>query len=220
MPTGIAIAALTELAAAQDAEAARRALSRARFSLGDEAAALEGLMQQLCERAEELSTMRRLAGSDVLTGAANRRTFSRALARELARLERGGRGPGVLLFDLDGLKQINDQLGHAAGDEAIVRAVAALEYAVRGTDIVARFGGDELAVLLPEASEDGVRQAAERMRDQIEMQDVQGRPLRISVGWAFAGRRGMDADTLMAFADSRLYADKRGRRGERMLGVA
>ncbi len=220
MPTGIAIAALAELAAAQDAETARRALSRARFTLGEEAAALEGLMQQLCDRAEELSTMRRLAGSDVLTGAANRRTFSRALARELARLDRGGRGPGVLLFDLDGLKQINDELGHAAGDDAIIRAVAALECAVRGTDIVARFGGDELAVLLPEVGEESVRQVAERFRAQVESHDVRGRPLRISVGWAYAGRRGMDAETLMAFADSRLYADKRSRRGERILDVA
>lgn len=220
MPTGIAIAALTELAAAEDAETARRALSRARFTLGDEAAALEGLMQQLCQRAEELGTMRRLAGSDVLTGAANRRTFARALARELARLDRGGRGPGVLLFDLDGLKQINDQLGHAAGDEAIIRAVAALECAVRGTDIVARFGGDELAVLLPEAGEEGVRQAAERMRDQVESHDVRGRALRVSVGWAFASRRGMDADTLLAFADSRLYADKRARRHAHVRDVA
>ncbi|MEC7525676.1 MAG: GGDEF domain-containing protein [Myxococcota bacterium] len=202
--------ALTALASAEDPTLAREALRQARQALGEDAARYEPLMELLCRRATELARLRRLAGSDELTGLANRRAFNLALDRERARFERGSAGPAVVLIDLDGMKAINDELGHAAGDEALQHTAEALLEAVRASDLVARLGGDELALLLPETTAQGARAVAERARRFIEQRSVRGRPLRASVGWAVTSRR--DPEALLATADARLYADKRRRR--------
>ncbi|RZO52303.1 MAG: GGDEF domain-containing protein [Sandaracinaceae bacterium] len=202
--------ALTALACAEDPTVAREALKAARRALGEEAARYEPLMELLCRRATELARLRRLAGSDELTGLANRRAFKLALDRERARLERGGIGPAVVLIDLDDMKSINDDLGHAAGDEALQHVAEALQEAVRGSDLVARLGGDELALLLPETCAQGARAVAERARRFVEARSVRGRPLRTSVGWAVASPD--EPDALLQTADARLYADKRRRR--------
>ncbi|HJL18138.1 MAG TPA: GGDEF domain-containing protein [Sandaracinaceae bacterium LLY-WYZ-13_1] len=207
-----ALTALTRLASAEDPHQARAALGEARRALGADAGPYEELLELMCRRATELSRLRHMAGTDELTGAANRRAFGEALSREMARLARGGRGPGVVLLDLDGLKVINDRHGHAVGDAAIAATAEALRSGVRGSDLVARLGGDEFAVLVPEASEEAVRAVAARLRRMVERCAVGGRSLRVSVGWAVAERMGEGADELLAFADARLYADKGRRR--------
>lgn len=207
--------ALTALASATDPNEARRALHDCRTALGPEADSYAPLMELLCVRAAELARLRRLAGTDELTGLANRRAFASGLQREVARLERGGQPFGVLLLDLDGLKARNDSLGHAAGDRAIQAAAEAMCDALRATDLPARLGGDELAVLLAETDRTGVEAAAERVRRAIEARVVDGVPLRVSVGAAAADRLGASGEELVGLADMRLYRDKRSRKGRR-----
>lgn len=211
MTNAPAIAALAELAAAEDAAAAMRIVTRARETLGEQMTPLVPVIRELLRRVSEIDRLRRQVGVDELTGAANRRAFEQALTRELARTGRGAGGPSVLLFDLDSLKQLNDEHGHQAGDTAIKATVDALQFAVRATDVVARLGGDEFAVLLPETDAEAAQSVAQRLRGLVELQVVHGRSLRVSVGWASAERR-VDPAVLLSRADSRLYADKRARR--------
>jgi diguanylate cyclase (GGDEF)-like protein len=153
-----------------------------------------------------------MAGRDPLTGVANRRTFSDALARELARHARTGQGVAVILLDLDGLKWINDTHGHAAGDAAIVSVARACEALLRTTDLVARLGGDEFVVLLSDVDEGGARVVARRVQAGIEKAVVAGSELRVSVGIAVAEAHGAKSEDLLAEADRQLYVDKRGRK--------
>lgn len=215
MRTFHAADALTALAAAEDPNQAIVALRAAEAVLGSDGGRFRPLMVVLCQRAVELSRLRRLAGEDELTGVANRRGFRRALDREIARLSRGGHRFAVLLLDLDGLKLINDAHGHQAGDRAIVGAVEAIGEAIRATDLCARLGGDELAVLLPEIDREGIAATAERVRDAVERRRVAGAPLRISLGWAVAETGGVTGDELLGLADLRLYSDKHRRRSTR-----
>ncbi|MGF1469881.1 MAG: GGDEF domain-containing protein [Sandaracinaceae bacterium] len=210
-PSAEALAALSQLAAAEDVGAARHALRAARSALGPSAEAYAPFLEQLCQRAAELARLRHLAGCDELTGLANRRTFRQALDRELARFRRTGDLPSVVLLDLDGLKEINDRHGHARGDEAIERVSGTLTATVRATDLAARIGGDEFAVLLPATDAFQAMRAGERVRAAVEAQRVAGVALRISIGVATA-TEVVGADHLLAQADQRLYGDKARRR--------
>ncbi|MGE0787372.1 MAG: GGDEF domain-containing protein [Sandaracinaceae bacterium] len=206
--------ALSALAAAADAREARIAWREASRTLGPELEEYRPLLELLCSRAAELSRLRRLAGTDELTGLPNRRAFRESLDREVARLARGGHPFAVVMLDLDGLKQLNDEHGHAAGDRALQLAADALSRALRASDLPSRLGGDEMAVLLPETGREGARIVAERMRHAIEGCTVEGRALRVSLGIAVAERMGTGADELVALADMRLYRDKRSRKSK------
>src|SRR5205823_7996192 len=98
---------------------------------------------------------RRLARTDPLTGAANGRTFYETAATEARRAQRSGRPLTLAYLDLDNFKQLNDHLGHAAGDEALVEVVKSLQPALRVADLLARLGGDEFALLLPDTAAEG-----------------------------------------------------------------
>jgi diguanylate cyclase (GGDEF)-like protein len=156
--------------------------------------------------------------SDPLTGLANRRAFDAALAHAVKSAGRGRRNFALLHIDLDYFKQVNDTLGHAAGDMVLVQAAQVLRDEVRRADHVARVGGDEFMILLRGPVDLAKIEAlAERLIARIEEPVVlEGAPCRISasIGVAVAeGCRSEDATALLAAADSALYQSKRAGRG-------
>jgi diguanylate cyclase (GGDEF)-like protein len=214
MLTKQVIEALTAAASAATRRDSDRALACARDLLGAQAAACEPLLSELARRSEELHQLRDLAGRDPLTGAANRRTFEEELTREVARHRRTREAFAVILIDVDDLKQRNDRHGHQAGDSALTALVQAAMRTVRETDVVARIGGDEFAVLLPGSNHAGASILAARLREAVEQCEVDGGALRVSVGIAAAEHGRSAADVIVKSADLDLYKDKEHRKRE------
>ncbi len=165
-------------------------------------------IQQLHEQVEAAAT------TDQLTGLHNRRFVMETLDREIARARRGGDPLAVIMADVDGLKQINDRLGHGGGDHAIRHIATALTEAVRHSDYTARFGGDEFVAVLPGCPEDLLAAILERMR-VAAARYPNGEPsaTTVSAGGAML-RAGDDTATLLARADDALYAAKRAGRNQ------
>lgn len=162
--------------------------------------------------AEQRAELERIAMRDGLTGLLNRRSFDHQIELEMRRADRLGYPLAVLMLDLDGFKRINDTHGHQAGDDALVRAAAALRAAVRDVDIVARYGGDEFTVIQPGSDLEAALVAGTRIRAAIEglgivIDPPSGTLLRASVGVA-AWRPGQDPGALVAAADAALYRAK------------
>lgn len=152
----------------------------------------------------------KLAALDQLTGLYNRRSGEQRLAEEITRAGRYGRPLTVLLIDLDGLKQINDKLGHAGGDLLLKSFSERLQKAIRGSDLAARLGGDEFMVLLPECHAEEVGHVLSRVEGlELEYDGVKI-SCRFSRGWTDY-KRGESPAELMKRADQALYADKRAR---------
>lgn len=143
--------------------------------------------------------------SDALTALGNRRAFERAVEREDARCERFGHQAGVLILDLDGLKDVNDRDGHAAGDRLIQSAARALRSSVRSADQAFRIGGDEFAVVLPEITSGQLAHVADRVRDELRDAGVAA-----SIGAAIRGRDDQLLDAV-GRADDAMYEAKRRR---------
>lgn len=152
-----------------------------------------------------------LATTDALTGLKNARAFHERLGAELARAERSGTPLGLVLLDLDHLKEINDRLGHAAGNQALAQVGRQLARSVRRADTACRVGGDELAVICPEADSEELHRIAERIRTLLAQVPLAGEPLTVSVGTALH-RPGGTSDQLFIAADGALYQAKRGGR--------
>ena len=147
--------------------------------------------------------------TDGLTGIANRRAFDARLDEEIQRAARFGHAMALVLLDIDGLKRMNDTRGHVQGD-ALVRAVASvLREQARGIDLVARIGGDEFAVIVPEADRGGADALAQRLARTVSARQVDGAPLRVSMGVAVYPEDGATPPALIAQADHLMYADKR-----------
>jgi diguanylate cyclase (GGDEF)-like protein/putative nucleotidyltransferase with HDIG domain len=144
----------------------------------------------------------RASRSDPLTGSLNRRGFGERLDGELDRAERSGRPFALVLLDLDCFKNVNDEHGHAAGDELLIWVARTLEGAVRPMDSVGRLGGDEFAVLLSGAGSAELAEMRERIRAAV------GERAPASVGGACFPADGADADEMLSSADAELYAGK------------
>ena len=151
--------------------------------------------------------VRRLASSDPLTGLANYRRIIDTLGNEIERTKRTGRPFSLLLFDLDGLKRINDEYGHAVGSRAICRVADALRLNSRAVDTAGRYGGDEFALILPETEQDAAREVARRICDAIARQEGIPRATA-SAGAAVYPRDGESVLALVASADRALYEAK------------
>lgn len=150
-----------------------------------------------------------LARKDELTELGNRRAFSEALDREVARSRRGQRRLSVVVGDLDNFKEINDRHGHAAGDDALCLAADAVRQIARQADACFRWGGDEFAILLPEADREQAQGVAERLQSAIgDLTPPEGQPgLGITCGIAeLSGTQA--ADSLIAEADGDLLSRK------------
>jgi diguanylate cyclase len=150
----------------------------------------------------------KLAALDQLTGLYNRRSGEQRLAEEISRAVRHERPLTVLLMDLDGLKQINDRLGHAAGDLVLKGFAERLQRAIRGSDLAVRLGGDEFMVLLPECRADEVRHVVARVEGLEVQHGVEKIACRFSRGWTDY-RAGETSEELLKRADEALYANKR-----------
>lgn len=173
-----------------------------------EISALRGKVAQLQERVEQLDL---LAHEDSLVGLPNRRGFIRALERLLDRMDRYDEQGAVLFVDLDGLKAINDTLGHQAGDEALIQVSRLLVGGVRKSDLVARIGGDEFAILLGHSTEDSARDAAHRLIETIAASEFthcgQTLPLSVAIG-ASAVHADDTPEAALARADEEMYRRK------------
>ena len=151
--------------------------------------------------------LRRQAASDPLTGLANYRRLIEVLDMEINRSQRTGRGFALLLFDLDGLKLINDRHGHLTGSQALCR-VADVLFFCREIDTAARYGGDEFALVLPETEAEAADLVARRTCDSVA-DDGKVPRLSVSVGVALYPRDGERIDILLGAADAAMYSMKR-----------
>jgi diguanylate cyclase (GGDEF)-like protein len=150
-------------------------------------------------------SLQHLADHDPLTGLANRAVFTEALRQACGR----SAPVAVLFLDLDGFKQINDRLGHTAGDEVLVRVADALRGAVRdGRDLPCRLAGDEFVILFVDADLPAAQTVAERLLDLLTgLHCADGTPIRGSVG--IAAGRGVEPQQVVAAADAAMYSAKR-----------
>jgi diguanylate cyclase (GGDEF)-like protein/PAS domain S-box-containing protein len=154
--------------------------------------------------------LRHQASSDSLTGLANHRRLFEVLHAEICRSQRSGREFCLALLDLDGLKQINDQFSHQAGDRALCRLGQILKDSCRSIDTAARHGGDEFALVLPETNGAAAILLARRICELLE-RETEEPALSVSVGIATYPRDADTIGTLIAAADRALYAMKDGR---------
>ncbi|HUN79396.1 MAG TPA: EAL domain-containing protein [Solirubrobacteraceae bacterium] len=172
-------------------------------------------IEDITSRRRYESRLRHMADHDSLTGLLNRRAFEQRLHDQLRRGERYGHDGAVLVLDLDAFKEVNDTLGHGAGDELIVRVAAALATRVRDSDVLARLGGDEFAILMPR----GGRLEAERLAEAL-LQTVRGeraargpggreRPMTASIGIApLGGAVALSPEEALINADLAMYDAK------------
>ena len=160
-----------------------------------------------------------LSVTDDLTGLYNSRYLKQVLHRESKRASRSGRPLSLLFIDLDGFKYVNDNHGHLSGSRALVEAAGVMRGCARETDIVARFGGDEFAVVLPDTGSEGAVAVGERYRERISAHPFLGTEgldihLTASVGVATLPDMAASAEELIKAADTAMYRVKdRGKNG-------
>jgi diguanylate cyclase (GGDEF)-like protein len=162
----------------------------------------------LFDNAQLFENIRELAVSDSLTGLANYRLMVDVLGNEIERAKRTGHQFALVLFDLDGLKKINDHYGHLVGTRAICRVAEALRLHSRAIDTAARQGGDEFALILPETDAKGAQEAASRVCGRV-FRDQEAPPISISAGIAVYPQDGQTIEALLATADESVYKMKR-----------
>ncbi|HEU4976297.1 MAG TPA: diguanylate cyclase [Baekduia sp.] len=179
------------------------------------------------ENAALHEAIERRAVTDELTGLANRRRFQEVIDAEVERARRLGQGVGLVLLDIDDFKAVNDTYGHQQGDLVLREVAAVLRATSREIDEPARYGGEELVIVLPGTDLDGAHRLAERVREGVEalripvLGDDAAAPLRITASLGAAAAHGSDAEVraLIAAADEALYQAKRGGKN-RTVGAA
>ena len=172
--------------------------------------AYEVITEDVTKQRQLEDHLREQAARDPLTGLANYRHLAEVLAMEVKRSERTGREFALLLFDVDGLKQINDRYGHLTGSHAICRVADVLSFC-RDIDTAARYGGDEFAVVLPETGAEAANQVAQRICDSIA-NDGMGPLLSVSTGVAVYPHDGERIEALLRKADVAMCAMKAKKR--------
>ena len=167
------------------------------------------------ENADLHETVQQQAVTDELTGLSNVRSLHVALDREIERARRFDTQVSLIMLDIDDFKRVNDERGHQQGDEVLTAVAAVLRSLSRDIDVPARYGGEELAVVLPQTDAHGAAQVAERIREAIEERRIPslsgGSPLTVTASFGVAEIPGSAADkaTLIAAADAALYRAKR-----------
>lgn len=176
---------------------------------------LNAAEHMLKEQASEISVYMSEARTDSLTGLPNRRAFDEELARRLSAWRRARRPLSIVMVDIDQFKRFNDLYGHQTGDEVLCHVARLLKDTMRQSDFVARFGGEEMAVVMPDTDMPEACRAAERAREAVETAHLRGTSdswcVTVSLGAAQCG----DVDTsvgLLKRADQALYAAKRAGR--------
>jgi diguanylate cyclase (GGDEF)-like protein len=159
------------------------------------------------------NTLQTLALTDGLTGLLNRRAFEETLRRELTYAHRHGRGTGLVLIDLDFFKDVNDAHGHPVGDEVIRRVSSVFHHFTRGSDALARFGGEEFILMLRDTDRFQASMVAERVREQVESLVDLPADIRITASIGVAISTSSDTpESLFKKADDALYDSKRAGR--------
>jgi diguanylate cyclase (GGDEF)-like protein len=186
-------------------------------------AALLGALVLIWSRNERMRELQRQASQDPLTGLKNRRRFEEDLRTELARSRRDGTTGALMTLDLDNFKQVNDTLGHPVGDRVIEEIAGVLGGRTRETDLLARIGGDEFAIVLPNSDSEEAQLVGETIATAVREhvpQPAEVPQITVSVGIAMFGP-GTEAsfDSLLAEADAAMYAAKaKGRDRVRLAG--
>jgi len=165
---------------------------------------------RVAELEAALSEARAAAFTDALTGALNRRGFDEAYQREVARAGRSGRHLTLALIDLDDFKRLNDTLGHQAGDDALVHLVATLRKALRPSDVLCRFGGEEFVLMLPETTLAQAAAVISRFQRQFAATALPGWPTVLTFSAGVVVRAPSETlEETLARADAATYAAKR-----------
>jgi diguanylate cyclase (GGDEF)-like protein len=176
------------------------------------------LQQSEASLREALEHVRQLAETDALTGLYNRRHFSELTAREFQRAKRYGRPLSAVMLDVDQFKRVNDTHGHAAGDEVLKDLATRCRRVLRQTDLLGRYGGEEYAIVLPEADLAAACRTAERLRQECfeSAFEVGGSRIAVTVslGVADLDEECATQDTLLDRADHALYAAKHAGRNQ------
>lgn len=161
------------------------------------------------------------AATDALTGLSNRRAFDAAASALVATARTTGQSVALLMIDLDHFKEVNDRWGHDAGDRVLCNTANAITSALREGDLVARYGGEEIAVLLPDTMEHDALAVAERIRTAVQTDAIPRRLgmacITVSIGVAAASGEGIDIHELFEAADRALYDAKRAGRNRSVI---
>lgn len=196
--------------------ATRRVFLDVKFPLFDAAGAVRataGIATEITAQKLMEESLVKLANTDVLTGLANRRCFFENLAQEFNRSRRYAHRLTVIALDLDHFKQINDRHGHASGDIVLKKVAELFVQAMRSTDVVGRIGGEEFAILMPEAGAIEAAEVAERLRCMVAgavIVSAGGEPLQVTASMGATCMRAADTnyEEVLERADKALYKAK------------
>lgn len=172
-------------------------------------------LRDITERIRMQEQLRALSDTDPLTGLLNRRGFVSAAQRQLSLAERTGREMVLYFVDLDGLKRVNDILGHVEGDQAIIDVARILRKSFRGPDLIGRYGGDEFSVLAIEVKGRSADTIVTRMNENLKAHNKRkrgARKINLSIGFTrYNADENMTVDDLIEEADAMMYKNKRAK---------